>query len=225
MTLRRNWIVAAGLLLTPAALAWNEETLLYSINWPSGLSLGEAQISSKPAAGGFEYQMTMEAALPGVPVRGEFRSRVNADGCSLEFHRENTLGARKTSEKSTFDLEAGKLVRETSGGGKSEVATGPCARDALAFIFFLRKELQQGRLPASQTVYYGAAYQLKLQYGGLHQVVTQDTRVEADRLTAMIKGPQAEISFEVFFARDPVRTLVQVKLPLSVGTISMDLLR
>jgi len=213
-----------ALLLSPARA--QEEVLSYTINWPSGLSLGEAEISSKPSGDGFDYQMTLQAAIPNIPVRDEFRSLVNSAGCSIEFHKESVHAVRKASEKSTFDPEKGTIVRETSGGGgKSQIQAEPCSRDALAFLFFLRKELAQGRLPAAQNIYFGSPYQIKLQYAGFQPIISGDTRVEADKLTAMVKGPASEIALELYFARDKARTLLMIKLPLSVGTFSMELLR
>jgi len=212
-------------LLLPNARA-QEEVLSYTINWPSGLSLGEAQISSKPSGEGFEYQMTLQAAIPNIPVRDDYRSLVNAAGCSLEFQKDSVHAVRKASEKSIFDPQEGTIVRETSaGGGKSQLQAAPCARDALAFLFFLRKELAQGRLPGPQNIYFGSPYQIKLQYAGLQPILSGDTRVEADKLTAMVKGPASEVAFEMYFARDKTRTLLMVKLPLSMGTFSMELLR
>jgi hypothetical protein len=211
--------------LLPSANA-QEEVLSYSINWPSGLSLGEALISSKPSGDGYEYQMTLQAAIPNIPVRDDYRSLVNAAGCSLEFQKDSLHAVRKASEKSTFDPEKGTIDRETSGGGgKSRIQAEPCARDALAFLFFLRKELAQGRLPGAQNVYFGSPYQIKLQYAGFQPILTGDTRVEADKLTAMVKGPASEVAFEMYFARDKTRTPIMVKLPLSMGTFSMELLR
>jgi hypothetical protein len=49
--------------------------------------------------------------------------------------------------------------------------------------------------------------------------------VEADRMVANLKGPASEHTFEMYFARDAARTPVLVKLPLAMGSFSMELVR
>jgi hypothetical protein len=47
----------------------------------------------------------------------------------------------------------------------------------------------------------------------------------ADRLIVTVKGPASEMSFEIFFARDPARTPVIIRVPLSPGMFSLELAR
>ena len=136
-----------------------------------------------------------------------------------------THGSRKTAEKSTFDGAKGMLTRETSKGGKSESSIGACAKDALAFLFFARKELTQGRVPGPETVYFGSPYRVKLQYAGTESLTLGDTRIEVDRITAGAKGPASDIAFDLYFARDATRTPVLIKAPMAMGTFSMELVR
>ena len=49
--------------------------------------------------------------------------------------------------------------------------------------------------------------------------------MEADRLTASLKGPSSDINFEVFFLKDAARTPALVRVPLAMGTFSMELVR
>ena len=219
-------ILLASVLLCASTAGQSEEVLSYSINWPSGLSLGEAQLSSKPAGEGRAFHMALQASMPGTPIRDDFRSRVDAGYCSLEFEKESMHGTRKANEKSVFDSSKGTMTRETSaGGGKSEKQVGACARDALAFLYQVRRELAQGRITRAQTVYFGASYDVKLQYAGIHHIQSGDEQVETEQLTVTVKGQASELSFEIYFARDPARTPVMVKLPLPVGSFSMELLR
>ena len=113
----------------------------------------------------------------------------------------------------------------SADGGKSEVPAPGCARDALSFLYFLRHELSQGRLPPPQTVFFGAPYQLKLEYGGAQTIRVNDRRVEAERLRASLKGPASETSFELFFARDDVRTPLMIRVPFTPGVFSLELVR
>jgi hypothetical protein len=48
---------------------------------------------------------------------------------------------------------------------------------------------------------------------------------EADRVVATLKGPASAISFEMFFARDPARTPLLIRVPLSLGMFSLELAR
>jgi hypothetical protein len=216
------------LLVSAAAMAQSappEESLHYSVSWPTGLSLGEGEVTRRAVEGGTEYRMILEAAVPGFLIRDEFSSRVNAEGCSLEFTKESTHGTRKASEKSTFDLAAGVMTRQTlsRGGGKSETPISGCPRDALAYLFFLRRELGAGRLPGSETVYFGSQYKVSIVYSGVQKIQVGEAWLDVDRLTGSIKGQASEHSFEMYFGRDEKRTLVLAKVPFSLGTFSMSL--
>jgi hypothetical protein len=207
----------------------DDETLRYTVNWPSGLSLGEGTLQTRRVqdpAGAKQYTLVLDAAIPGITIRDEYTSRATAALCSLEFEKKSVHGPRKASEKSTFDSERRVLVRVTAGGGgKSEIPIAACAKDALTFLQFLRRELAQGRLPGSQTIYFGAAYQIRLTYAGAQSIVLGSERFESDRLTAAVKGPASESSFEIWFARDPARTPLVIKAPFALGTFSMELVR
>lgn len=215
---------AALLLLTGPAAAQQTESLSYSINWPSGLSLGEGSITAVASGPYWDFGLRLEATIPGFPIRDEFKSRAANDSlCSVSFSKESTHGSRVSSETSTFDAEKKILRRETSKGGKSEVAIGPCAKDALAFLFHLRKELAAGRIPPQQTIYFGAAYQATLKYAGTHTVTQGDSRVEADKLTVSLKGPASTTAFDISFARDAVRTPLSIRSQFAMGSFSMEL--
>ena len=42
-----------------------DETLNYTVNWPSGLSLGEGRLEAKKNAAGWEFDLQLDAAVPG----------------------------------------------------------------------------------------------------------------------------------------------------------------
>ena len=216
-------MIRLPLLCLLAAAAFAQETLTYSINWSSGLSLGEATLKGGRSAGGWDFALLLEASVPGFAVKDSFKSAATGKFCSVNFERELQHGARKSSEKSSF--KNGILKRQTDKGGSSEIKIDECARDALAFLFFLRSELQHGRLPGKQAIYFGSAYQLKLQFLGTQPITIGDTRVETDKFSAMLKGPASESSFEIFVEKDELRTPVLVRVPLSVGVLSMELVR
>ena len=232
LTVPALMIASLALSAAPAgAPVFENEQLRYNINWPSGLSLGEAQLRasmSKPtsdAAGRLQLEFTLDAGIPGFTVSDQYRSEASAEFCSGEFHRIAKHGPKKTDETTTFDQQNGTASRETSGGGKSELKASVCGKDALAFLYYVRHELSQGRMPPQQTVFLGARYDVRLEFMGTQKIPLGETGVEADRVAASVKGPSSEISFEVFFLKDHARTPALVRVPLTLGTFSMELVK
>ncbi len=211
----------------PAAVPFQDETLTYSITWPSGLSLGEAQTRSTFANGRWSFALSLDAAVPGFIVSDYFTSSAANDFCSLEFVKQFTHGKRNTAEKTVFHPREGVATRTTlvKGGGESELQVGTCPRDALAFLYFLRRELSAGRVPGPQTVYFGAPYALRIEYAGNQKIRVGDRPMDADRFRTSFKGPKSSSSFEMFFAHDAARTPVLVRVPFTLGTFSMELVR
>jgi hypothetical protein len=202
-----------------------EEVLTYNINWPSGLSLGEGSLRARKGAGGWEFELELSAAIPGFSVVDRYRSVSNAQLCSVEFEKDLTHGARKTREKTVFDYRAGKAIRTTTNGGTSETSIPSCARDALNFLFYSRGELAQGRVPPAQAILFGALYQVRLDYTGSQVIKVNEAPTQVDRVGVALKGPSSDIQFEIFFAREAARTPVLVRVPFSMGTFSMELVR
>lgn len=211
--------------VTPAEKKAQPETLRYNVNWPSGLSLGEGMLASASEGGQWTFSFTIEASVPGFALREGASAKATAEYCSLELVKNATRGKRNVDETTTFDQKAFTATRKTNKGGKSELTTASCARDALTYLFFLRRELAAGRLPQAQTVYYGSAYQVRAQYTGTQTLRTRGEPVEADRIAATIKGPASEFTVDLFFARDAVRTPLLIQTPLAMGKFSMELAR
>ena len=228
-------LALAGLMTTarPASApsSFTNEQLHYSINWPSGLSLGEAQLRGShapptPKSGEqLDFDFSVDAGIPGFPVKDHYRSVASSEFCSIELDRNAIHGTKKTDEKTVFDPQAGTATRETVHGGKSEISAPACAKDALDFLYYVRRELAQGRLPAPQHVFFGSEYDIRLEFAGTQSIKVGDTAQDADRLNATVKGPSSEVSFEVFFLKDKARTPALVRVPLSLGTFSMELVK
>jgi len=219
---------AVVLAAAPAsAPTFDGESLHYNINWPSGLSLGEAQLSGtrEKSAASYDFQFSLDAGIPGFAVADKYRSEASKDFCSIEFDKNISHGAKKADEKTTFDSEKGTATRETKDGGKSDVTTSACAKDALDFLYYVRRELAQGRIPPRQQVYFGSPYQVSLDFAGTQMIKVGEKSVEADRLNGSLKGPQSDASFEIYFLKDAARTPALVRVPLAVGTFSMELMK
>ena len=146
--------------------------------------------------------------------------------CSTQLDKNALHGARRTEERVTFDLANHTAVRETlRGGGRSEMRLPPCARDPLAFLEFVRKELAQGRLAPQQSVVFGSVYQLRLTFNGAESIRLADAILDVDHLVAAVNGPASAYTLELFFARDAARTPVLAKIPSPLGTFSVELIR
>jgi hypothetical protein len=226
----RGWIALLSLATvcantTAPPAGWQSETLDYNINWPSGLSLGEAKFRATRGPTQLSADLTFDASLPGFPVVDHYRSLANLEFCTVESEKQFTHGKRRGDEKTQFDLEKRLGQRETKGGGKTQLSTGPCAKDALTYLQFVRRELAQGRLPAAQTVYFGAPYQVKLDYAGTKMLRIGESALDTDRLTATIQGPASRTTCQLYFSKDAARTLVLVEVPFALGTFSMELNR
>ena len=210
------------------------ETLHYSVNWPSGLSLGEATlrsdqiVSAKWSAPGWTFELNLDAGVPGFAIRDQYSSTANPDFCSGQLDKKIARGARTSEERVIFDPAKNTATRGTIRGGQiagsSQVSVPSCARDALTLLQFVRKELEQGRLPSPQPAILGAAYQVRLEYLGTSAVRLGDQQMDADRFRTSIKGPASDLTLEMFFRRDAVRTPVMMKIPLSLATFTVELI-
>ena len=89
----------------------------------------------------------------------------------------------------------------------------------------MRRELSQGRIPPPQTIFFGPAYEVRVEFAGTQKIRVGDTQADADRLTASVKGSSSDISFEVFFLKDAARTPALVRVPLALGMFSMELVK
>jgi hypothetical protein len=64
-----------------------------------------------------------------------------------------------------------------------------------------------------------------MDYTGAQTVPVAGKPTVTDHLNVSIKGPASKITLEMFFARDAARTPLLVKIPVAVGTISLELAR
>jgi hypothetical protein len=201
------------------------ETLHYSINWPSGLSLGEAELISSSDGTGLSLGFTLNASLPGFPIEEHAKSSANPGYCSFRLDKGFTHGPKIAKEDTEFQSSTLTATRTTANGGKSELTTSQCPKDALTFLFFLRNELAHGRIPQIEKVFYGSPYDTRVEFKGTQTIRVSDAPVVADHVVATIKGPNSQNTVEVFFAHDATRTPVMVRVPFAMGSFSMELVR
>jgi hypothetical protein len=221
-------VIALSFLLALGAVAADSplpnESLRYSVNWPTGVSLGEAQLSASSSPEHMHFQFNLDAGAPAFTVSDRFNSDASGSFCSSQFDKSTSHGSKRTNDKETFNAQTGAVTRG-SGPGQSEIDGSPCGKDALTFLYFVRQELSQGRLPQQETVYFGAPYEVRLSSGGSESVKIGGAAVDADRITAAISGPSSSVSVELLFLKDRGRTLALVRVPLALGTFSMELVK
>lgn len=201
------------------------ETLHYAINWPSGLSLGEATLSSTVSKEGVTSDFEIDAGVPGFAIRDHYHSSASEKFCSTKLDKSIHRGSHKNEETVTFHQDKHTITRQThADGGKSDVDVTDCARDALTYLAFARQELAQGRLAPPQSVVLGGLYNVRLDAAGTQPVNVSGKAMDADRIQATIKGPASNLTVEIFFARDSARTPVLIRIPLPLGTFTAELI-
>lgn len=225
-------LVSALLAITVCAAApkkpaflLNEEQLNYNITWTAGIRAGEAHLTARKASGGWQFDFSLDASVPGFVVADRYHALTTEQGCALEFRKEITHGKRRSQETTKFDYAKSVAERATIDGGKAESSISNCVRDALGFLFFVRNELSHGRLPPEQPVLAGASYQVRMEFGGKQAIQIGKKKQDADLVTISLKGPRSNVSFEAFFARDKARTPLIVRCPFSLGVFSLELVR
>jgi hypothetical protein len=204
---------------------FTDEDLRYSINWPTGVALGEARFQTRHL-NGWKFDMSLSGGIPGFEIRDIYSSTASADFCSDFFSRQFQHGKRKSGEKETIDRSHLTVSRLTlNGGGKSEFSVPDCTKDALTLLYYTRRELGQGRVPAAQQMLFGGLYQTSMTYAGPQTIQSGGKPVVTDKIVCDVKGPSSSLRFEMYFARDAARTPLLVKVPFVLGKFSMELVR
>jgi hypothetical protein len=201
-----------------------EETFRYEVKWPSGLGLGEGQMKATKDGPNWILEFQVEASVPGFRVMDRYKSTVDDKFCTQAFEKEFEHGTRKGKETTTF--AGGKATRVTAnGGGKSEFDVPGCARDALAYLFFVREEVARGRIPGPQKLYFGSGYDVRMTFGGAESIKVSESPLESDKLKVTVATVNGKVELELFLARDEARSPALVRVPFAMGNFSMEWVR
>jgi hypothetical protein len=221
------WAAPAATPPAATGFPFADEDLNYSINWPSGISLGEAHLHAKHSGANWNFSLSIDAGVPGFAVKDSYRADAVPDFCSTMFDRSTLHGTRTTKEKETIDRDRAVATRATlaTEGGKSDLPVPACVKDALTYLFYSRREMGQGRVPAAQQILFGGLYQIGGDYAGAPMIAVNDKQVQTDKVTYAVKAGATEYKFDVYFARDPARTPLRISVPLAMGSFSMELIR
>lgn len=231
-------IAAAGLSLLVAALFHGtsvsqepgfpfpeDERLSFSIDWPSGLSVGSAEFRARFVDPGWRFQTALRATLPEIEVNDAFVSRTDEALCSIEFEKHVRHGRKRAHESLRFGPGT---VRRTNLEGNSAdppgmEPAGSCAQDALAYLYHLRRDLAAGRIPPPADVFFGARYRVTLRHAQTRRIVLHAERLLADEIRAVVRGPAAEHSFSIYFGRDEARTPLLFRVEVEGTPFTMQL--
>jgi hypothetical protein len=210
---------------SPTGFPFTDEDLNYSVNWPSGLSLGDAHLHAKHNGANWNFSFSIEAGVPGFAVKDTYKSVAVPDFCAISFERDTVHGSHAAQEKETIDRERSVATRVTltKEGGKSDFPVPMCVKDALTLLFFTRRELGQGRVPSAQNILMGGLYDVRMDYAGAPMITVDGKSVQTDKVICTIKTAASSFKFDTYYARDPARTLLLVNAPLAMGSFSMEL--
>lgn len=206
---------------------FTDETLTYQVKSPVGLSFGKVLMTAtRQGTAGWAFKFSLDASLPIITIRDRFDSFSDGRLCSIRFERTSEHGNRKVDEVTYIDRGRSVAVRATrNGGGLSDIPVGLCPYDGLTFLYHLRRELGQGRLPPNDTILVGGPYSVSMVYAGERTLARDRQDVKTDQVNCTIRGPKSEVHLEILFARDPPRTPLVVRYPFSLGTFSLELVR
>ncbi len=203
----------------------DDEQLAYSIAWPSGLTVGEGAFRARRTEAGWRFEMTLRASLPTIEIDDVFLSTTDGELCSSEFEKHIRHGLKRAHESLRFGrstLERTNLDPEQPGrAGTAPIPS--CAQDALAFVYFLRRDLAAGRIPSERDILFGAGYRVRLDYAQTRWLTWNSERRLADEIRVDVRGPASRHSFSVYFGRDRARTPLLFRAEFDSGPFTMQL--
>lgn len=200
------------------------ETLRYEIVWPSGLRLGDAEFRANSNLTGWAFAADLSASLPAIIVDDKYQSSTDSSLCSTKFAKQVIHGKHKQNEEVEFDQDANRALRRNLANGTTQnLVVPPCARDALAYLYYLRQDLSHGRVPPPDDFNSGTQMQISVSYVETREIEAGGKKQDADRLLIYVTGGEKPINIEVFLAKDDARTPLLLRVPLELGTFSLRL--
>ena len=222
-------IVGLGLGLvsaeTPEAAPFpSGETLRYDIVWPSGLRLGEARFTANSNQAGWAFSADLSANLPVLAIEDKYESKTDFSLCSTSFKKVVSHGEREQNEEVTFKQDENRALRRNLADGTTQdLVVPPCARDALTYLYSLRQDLAQGRVPPPDDLNFGTQFQISVSYVETRAIESGGKTQQADRLLVDVTGGENPVNIELFLAQDAARTPLLIRVPFELGTFSLKL--
>src|SRR5579863_5701175 len=85
---------ASGVAWAQTGFPWQNESLRYSMNWQSGLSVGDGALAARKTGGGWDFEASVNAGVPGFAVNDKIRSSATQSLCSSELDRDFNHGGK-----------------------------------------------------------------------------------------------------------------------------------
>jgi Protein of unknown function (DUF3108) len=210
---------------TPEAAPFpSGEVLRYDIVWPSGLRLGEARFTANSNQAGWAFSADISANLPVLAIEDKYESKADFSLCAASFKKVVSHGKKKQNEEVTFYQDENRALRRNLADSTTQDLTvPPCARDALTYLYSLRQELAQGRVPPPDDFNFGSQYQISVSYVETRAIESGGKTQQADRLLVDVTGGENPINIELFLAQDAARTPLLIRVPFELGTFSLKL--
>jgi hypothetical protein len=200
------------------------ETLRYDIVWPSGLRLGEARFTANSNQAGWTFAADLTANLPVLAIEDKFESKTDFSLCSASFKKIVSHGKRTQNEEVAFNQQENRALRRNLANGTTqELVVPPCARDALTYLYSLRKDLAQNRVPPPDDFNFGTQLQISVSYVETRAIEAGGKTQQADRLLVDVTGGEDPVNIELFLAQDTARTPLLIRVPFELGTFSLKL--
>jgi hypothetical protein len=220
-------VLGSGLLFaeTPAPAPFpSGETLRYDIVWPSGLRLGEGTFTAVSNQAGWAFAADISASLPVLTIEDKYASKTDFSLCSTQFKKDVSHSKKKQNEEVDFNQDENRALRRNLANGTTQdIVVPPCAKDALAYLYFLRQELSAGRVPPPDDFVFGGQYQLSVSYLETREIEAGGKMQQADRLLVDVTGGENPVNIELFLAKDAARTPLLIRVPFELGTFSLKL--
>ncbi len=202
------------------------EELRYSIHWPSGLGFGSALFKARFTDPGWRFEFDLKASLPKIEINDRAVSRSDEQMCGQEFTKHILHDNKRANELLRFRPNAVERINlEEAGEARPGVTpVKDCARDALAFLYFLRTELAAGRIPPPSTVFFGAGYRVRLEHAQTRWLIWDGQRQLADEIRVSVRGPGSEHELSAYFGRDESRAPLLFRMQFDDESFTMRLL-
>ena len=177
------------------------------MNWQSGLSLGDATLTAHRAASGWDFDVTVNAGVPGFAMAD---TTARLDRCRPLFAGTGPRPQpRRQADPREDHLRPEGRQRDAhhpvpGGRRQQRPSTFPPAR-ATPWRSLITPAWSWGKaacLPAQQ-VFFGSAYTVRMDYTGAQNITVDEKPTVTDQLMRHREGAESRIShFEMFFARD-----------------------
>jgi hypothetical protein len=188
------------------------------------LRLGEARFTASSNQAGWAFAADLSANLPVLAIEDKYESKTDFSLCSTSFKKVVSHGERKQNEEVAFNQDENSAQRRNLANGTTqELVVPPCARDALTYLYSLRLDLAQGRVPPPDDFNFGTQFQISVSYVETREIEAAGKMQQADRLLVDVTGGEKPVNIELFLAQDADRTPLLIRVPFELGTFSLKL--